>query len=635
MLDSNPEGKSTVQQWDSDQELVITALPTDRLVVDAGPGTGKTEVACARVAYLIDTEGCEPSYIWLVSFTRTAVAELRQRIATYMDDPEDAHSVRIATLDSHAWSLHSGFDPEVRMDGGYDSNITQFTDRLRQDSEVQEYVGSIRHLIIDEAQDIVGIRAELVEEILKHLHAECGVTIFADQAQSIYGFSSDDVVDRHTGTETLVERLGKAGSDNAFDHLSLNQIFRTESERLLKIFTNVRQCVLEEKADSASKLREVVETIKQLADGEPDEEFSDELRERDDLLILYRRRGETLFASSQLRQRGVPHRLRMSGMPICVRPWIALCFAEHVEPILTRQRFSTLWDTIPGEHGDEEAAWAALVRFAGKTANIVDMTRLTTVLGRKRPPAEFCLPDFGTSGPILGTIHASKGREAPAVHLMLPPLRDSPAGSNLDEETRVIFVGATRAKTELLVGEGDRRYYQSLESSGRVYRCLKSEGGRPRAQVEIGHEFDVGATEIAGRQYFQDSSDVYKAQQKLRQLDIPLPVCALSQHDKKYAYAVIPERGDGDPIAYLASQVNRDMFEIGRRVVGRSESRKTRPPLKIPHLSVVGVCSVVLTHDSTERGSLHQPWSASGIMLAPLVVGFTTVSFPFQRYRKW
>ncbi len=627
------EGLS-LNDWHDDQELIISALPTDRLVVDAGPGTGKTAVACARVAYLIDAEGCEPSDIWLISFTRTAVAELRQRIATYMEDPEDAYSVRIATLDSHAWSLHSGFSPEARLDGSYDSNIAQFTDTLRQDPEVQEYVGSIRHLIIDEAQDIVGIRAELVEEILKHLHDECGVTIFADRAQSIYGFSSDDVVDKVSGSETLIERLGKAGADSAFDHLALSQVFRTDSERLLQIFSNVRQRVLEDVSDSASRFRDVAETIKQLADGEPDEEFSDELRERDDLLILYRRRGEALFASSQLRQRGVAHRLRMSGLPICIKPWVALCLAEHVEPTLSRQLFSELWKRMPGCHGDEEAAWAALIRYGGKTASLVDMARLTSVLGRNRPPADFCVPDLGTSGPIVGTIHASKGREAPTVHLMIPPSRGASESGDLDEETRVIFVGATRAKTELLVGEGDKRFYQSLDSSGRVFRKLKSTGSFPRAQVEIGHEGDIDATGVAGTKRFSEASDVQRAQERLRRIELPLHTRAIMQHENEFAYAITPETDDVMPLAFLADQVNKDMFDIGRRSAERSESRKTRPPDKIFHLSIVGICSLIVAPDSAERESLHYPWSESGIMLAPVVIGFTTVSFPFQKHKK-
>ena len=46
---------------DAKQQSVITTAPDARLLVGAGPGTGKTAVACARIAKLIDTDGVEPT----------------------------------------------------------------------------------------------------------------------------------------------------------------------------------------------------------------------------------------------------------------------------------------------------------------------------------------------------------------------------------------------------------------------------------------------------------------------------------------------------------------------------------------------------------------------------------------------
>ena len=102
-------------EWDKSQREVIHAPQEDRMLVAAGPGTGKTAVACARVSQLIDQDGLEPSRIWLISFTRTAVREIRDRIAAYLEDASAAYAVKIATLDSHAWTIHSGFDDEARI----------------------------------------------------------------------------------------------------------------------------------------------------------------------------------------------------------------------------------------------------------------------------------------------------------------------------------------------------------------------------------------------------------------------------------------------------------------------------------------------------------------------------------------
>jgi len=119
------------------------------------------------VAWLIDHGRISPNNIWLISFTRTAVQEIRNRIGEFLADGTAAYSVRIATLDSHAWMIHSGFDRNTELLGSYDENIRELTRKIKEDRDglLSEYLQIVEHLIVDEAQDIVGIRADLVMEI--------------------------------------------------------------------------------------------------------------------------------------------------------------------------------------------------------------------------------------------------------------------------------------------------------------------------------------------------------------------------------------------------------------------------------------------------------------------------------------
>jgi superfamily I DNA/RNA helicase len=48
MADSDLEGSPRLQP-DDNQALVIGAAPSDRLIVLAGPGSGKTEVSARRI----------------------------------------------------------------------------------------------------------------------------------------------------------------------------------------------------------------------------------------------------------------------------------------------------------------------------------------------------------------------------------------------------------------------------------------------------------------------------------------------------------------------------------------------------------------------------------------------------------
>ena len=58
--------------------------------------------------------------------------------------------------------------------------------------EYEQAFGEIAHVIIDEAQDITGIRLNLIDQIVQMLPISCGVTVFGDEAQVIYGFTSDE-----------------------------------------------------------------------------------------------------------------------------------------------------------------------------------------------------------------------------------------------------------------------------------------------------------------------------------------------------------------------------------------------------------------------------------------------------------
>jgi DNA helicase-2/ATP-dependent DNA helicase PcrA len=92
--------------WNDDLEgphLEIAQSENDRIGVLAGPGTGKTTYGLMRrVARLIE-EGVDPKEILLISFTRTAAHDLREKIADL--GIADAESVRATTLHSYCFSL--------------------------------------------------------------------------------------------------------------------------------------------------------------------------------------------------------------------------------------------------------------------------------------------------------------------------------------------------------------------------------------------------------------------------------------------------------------------------------------------------------------------------------------------------
>ena len=612
-------------EWDSFQTDVITAPPEQRLLVSAGPGTGKTAVACARIAHLIGRCSLEPGHIWLVSFTRTAVRELRDRISTYLGDPGQANSVTIATLDSHAWAIHSGFDQTAQILGSYDENIEKTVDLLCQREDLSDYLEDVEHLVVDEAQDIVGVRAELMLAIIERLSQECGATIFADEAQAIYGFAEDEDV-RTLGERrpTLPERV-RAAQDSGFIDWELQTVHRTSSPTLLTIFTDVRDRVLEATDDAAEKLKRTRNDVTTLCDGTVP--GIEEQQLVDAGFVLYRRRAEVLLASSFLTPR--PHRIRMSGVPTSIAAWVGAALGEYRRPTLDRETFVSLWGDHVSRTGLDtcscDEAWERLVAIAGRTHLVVDMRLLRQRLGRGQPPAEICTGEVGATGPILGTIHACKGREADVVHLMLP--RSTGGGIDLEEEARVVFVGATRARKLLRCGTGYAQFSDRTES-GRVY-SLKASDGSPRAQVEIGRDGDVSALGLAGRQYFSTPGQVFESQREVKGL-VGKVTAAIAVRDKSIGWAYrVMQQEYGRTVAILSQQaVNQDLFEIGRAIQREIGGERRSTPKMLKNLRLVGVRTIVVSPDRADLEQLHWPWNQSGILLAPVVVGYTTPFFP-------
>lgn len=611
--------------WDSDQREVISAKAGARLVVDAGPGTGKTAVACARLAYLIREEDVEPSNTWMISFTRTAVAEIRARLHSYVGDASFA--IRIATIDSHAWSIHSGHDPNARLTGSYEENITGVINLLKSDEDVADELSQIEHVVIDEAQDLVGQRADLIEELIKRLPSDCGVTVFADEAQAIYGFSDNSLGHCKGGAantgKALLDRLRAEGS-LGFETQILKEIYRTSSPGLRKIFSDLRKDILDKNRHRDGFHAETAERIREFADRKGLKWSQMKVAEftRDDLL-LFRTRGEVLMAAQFC---DLPHRLRLSGYGATLPAWLAICFSDFVESYVAERDFLDLWATrienkAAPQYGPGEA-WQHLLRVAGRKDVSVDMQKLRRRLGQARPPVELTLPEYGLEGPIVGTIHASKGREASNVVLLLPNGAEFESVEDESEEARVLFVGATRARTSLIVGESNA-FRASTLASGRVHRSARN--GKS-TMVEVGRDGDMTARGLVGRSEFS-AADATAGQAFLTKVaDVVTTYKLIADPDLDWRYRI--RVGDEGPcVGVLSRNLSYDLWEI---LKNKKQRDTHKPPGYVNHVRGQGSETIVLAPDDSDLETLNEPWASSGFVLAPRIAAFP----PFFFFRR-
>ena len=110
-------------------------------------------------------------------------------------------------LDSFATMLLA----TIRPDGDwrskdYDGRIVSATALIRDNSEAKQFIASFHHVIVDEVQDLVGVRAALVAIVLEN--AKGGFTLFGDPAQGIYNFQVEGE-ERRLGSAVLYGWLRK------------------------------------------------------------------------------------------------------------------------------------------------------------------------------------------------------------------------------------------------------------------------------------------------------------------------------------------------------------------------------------------------------------------------------------------
>lgn len=611
-----------------EQRAVIELDEGESRIVDAGPGAGKTAVACARVASLIEDKGLEASKIFLISFTRTAVKELRDRIESFAADPINVSGLQIFTLDSFTWQVLRGFgdDKSAELMGSYEHNIRQFICQLKEgDDQLLDYLSELEHVIIDEGQDLVGDRADLVVELIKRLEPHCGVTVFADSAQAIYGFTTDSGQRDKDRSLSVVDRILK-GELNGFERKVLNGIHRTDDPRLVAFYRAGRERLINKSESDLEDWKAMKQLVINCSHGEVGPVDAQNLSGKSDHLVLFRTRAEVVMASSFLWEKGVAHRLRMSGIQLRLHPWLGRMFADCINDHIGRDEFASLWKQKVGTSNEErDRSWSLLLDHAGEQDERVRLPRLREVLSRDRPPIDFLVDEGELPGPVLGTIHASKGREAMQVNLMLPPdefINAPPpyakTPEEIAEEERVLFVGATRARKTLMVGKGQKTYASTLDS-GRIFKKPRTDNWS--RLVELGLKDDLDRASIADGRLGEGTSERQEWLWKNR----ATALLAEARFNPELNAYVLFEKNTNRAICQLSKSFSSDMWNLARRVASKEQTAALKPAQRINFFRQVGVTTVVVPE--AFRDSLLSPWRHSGFLLAPVLTGFTKIRF--------
>ncbi|AJF65381.1 UvrD-helicase domain-containing protein [Streptomyces vietnamensis] len=445
----------------TDEQRTVVEQPWDaRVLVTAGAGAGKTHTLVRRLDALCGheepEESLEAAEILVLTFSRAAARELRERIARHGDR---ARRVRAQTFDAWAYGVLRQAHPDGEWHSvGFEGRIAAAAQAIEKGALEAGDAVPPAHVVIDEVQDLLGGRRELVETLLDRYQDSCGFTVVGDAAQTVYGFQIEDLAERADETDRFFDWLRCSFPDDLVE-LHLTQNFRAatpEAGAALPYGPRLQRLA---EADSAATLyEELRELLLEPTNGMgalTDGLTLDGLRNLSETCaILTRDNRQALVVSGLLHEHGVTHRLRR---PLEERPvpyWVAELLRRTEASGLTEDRFRALLADIPLPfEPNTTALWTALRRAArGTGRNMLDLERLRRSVADGRFPDEAADPE--TSRIVVTTVHRAKGLEFDRVIVLTPPTVAELRKQHKDEldlpaETRALYVAMTRARQDL------------------------------------------------------------------------------------------------------------------------------------------------------------------------------------------
>ncbi|MGW9024938.1 UvrD-helicase domain-containing protein [Streptomyces sp. NPDC055722] len=601
-------------------QLSVVTKPWDaRTLVTAGAGAGKTTTLTYRLEHLTGTEELLAGEILVLSFSRAAVRELRERVDKLATT---ARRVRAQTFDGWALAVLLLENPQRDDLGGtsFDERIAMATEAIERGVLDASEQGVPAHVVIDEVQDLVGVRRDMVEALLDRYADNCGFTVVGDAAQAIYGFQVADPDERANETNLFFRWVRVSFGDDLVEvTLADNFRARTKEARIALPYGPRLQNLPAQRGEAAKEAEAVYAQLRSDLALAPDFGTLDDpftlasLRQFEGTTaILCRDNGQVLHLSERLHTLGVDHRIQRSPRSRPTPAWVAQLLLATSAAQLTEDRFRDLAVLAPT--WDAARTWHALRRCAAGARGTLDLEALRRAVAESRLPDELTAPP---SHPlVISTVHRAKGLEFDRVLIVEPPAASEWRGEHADPpaEARLLYVAMTRPHDDVYrLARPHTWMMRKHKPTDRWYV-----GGRQsyvRTGIEAGdwdvcHEAPAGADDPVAapallQQYLRErvhGGDTVELRRlhDLPASDVETPPYGIFHHDR--------------PIAVVSEHFRHDLWRLLKINAGWKVERW---PCRVTGLRIDTVESVAGFPALTERLSLGD----RGVWLAPRLCG--------------
>lgn len=581
--------------------IVADDEDTNRLVL-AGPGSGKTRVIVHRIAYLLRVRRIPAASIIALTFNRHAANEIRQRLVALVGT--EAYGLTILTYHSMAMRLtgrrlegEQAEEPQAKGESAFDKILQHAVDLLEGKAATEEegeddlrerLLRGYRYILVDEYQDIDARQYRLVRALAGRRQEEeeegrlCIMAV-GDDDQNIYEWRGTD--NRYIGE---FEQRYKAKIDYLVENYrssrhvinAANSVIMRIPERL-KADYPIRINASREETPDGGRWRELDpdrqgRVTRLLIAGHKGHYANVQAQAAlAELIRLRRLEGESswdgcavLARSHQLlepvqawcEEEGVPYHLAADGQGGSFltreREFVATLEQIRAQPALPvsdlEARLGPMWTQPRWQHFFQEALWQ--LRSEQGEHPLPAATVVSWLYDYAREIRQQPKP-----GLYVGTVHSTKGLEFRHVVLLDGKWG---SGNNLEEDRRLYYVGMTRAKETLTLGECERGQSYSRELAAEEADCRRYQAShRPELDRHYRYltlkEVDIG---FAGRQPASHA-----------------------------VHADVRALKPGDPLRLEAGQGGYRLLTPQGRVVGRT-ARAFELDMEVTHCEVAAIC---------------------------------------------
>ena len=419
------------------QEEIINDI-SKYIVVAAGPGSGKTRVLVHKLASLYQLEDVKHEQMLMLTFSRAAATEFKKRLHDLIENA--ANFIEIKTFHSYCFDLLGKVGNLEKAE-----NIVQEAAEMIRNGEVEQGKITKTVLVIDEAQDMDEHEYALVRALM-HQNDDLRIIAVGDDDQNIYEFRGSN----SAYLKSLIEDSGANKYEMVENYRSKSNVIALANAFVQNISNRMKTASIEPVTEETG----VVQIIKHTSPNMEEALVQNLIKtyKSEKTCVLTNTNDEALRIMGLLVKYGKRAKLIQS------LNGFKLSNLLEVRAILDYIK-NHLSSPVIKEETWENANKILLSKFRDSVC-IYNIQKMLSDFAETHPVKYFTdfeefinesnYEDFYSNEEeeciYVSTIHKSKGREFDSVYMMLKN-----SLGNTEEELRKIYVGITRAKSNLYI----------------------------------------------------------------------------------------------------------------------------------------------------------------------------------------